>query len=80
MSVFSISTECRRNLLVNVDFPGTDIASLFSADAEHCQLLCTPSTPPVSSSAFFALTGPETTGTTQTTETDGVMYTDHTDL
>ncbi|KAM3597027.1 uncharacterized protein V6R79_024951 [Siganus canaliculatus] len=37
----SLSDECKRELLVNVDFPGTDITHLFSPDAEHCQHLCT---------------------------------------
>nr|XP_046233064.1 coagulation factor XI-like [Scatophagus argus] len=37
----SQSNDCKRELLVNVDFPGADIASLFSPDAEHCQQLCT---------------------------------------
>ncbi|KAG7245144.1 hypothetical protein INR49_023710, partial [Caranx melampygus] len=32
---------CRPNLLENVNFPGEDITSLYSPDAEHCQKLCT---------------------------------------
>nr|XP_046274228.1 coagulation factor XI-like [Scatophagus argus] len=38
---FSISQECRRELLENMDFPGTDIKFVYSPDAEHCQQLCT---------------------------------------
>ncbi|XP_029023387.1 coagulation factor XI-like [Betta splendens] len=37
----SFSQECVEPLQENVDFPGSDIASLFSPDAKHCQLLCT---------------------------------------
>ncbi|KAM3597120.1 uncharacterized protein V6R79_026379 [Siganus canaliculatus] len=37
----SFSQECRQELLENIDFPGTDITSVYSPDAEHCQLLCT---------------------------------------
>uniref|UniRef100_A0A3Q3KJG2 Apple domain-containing protein n=2 Tax=Monopterus albus TaxID=43700 RepID=A0A3Q3KJG2_MONAL len=37
----SFSQECNRELLENVDFPGTDITFLHSPDVEHCQLLCT---------------------------------------
>ncbi|XP_073319556.1 coagulation factor XI-like [Pagrus major] len=37
----SLSQECRRGLLANVNFPGSDITSLYSPDAEHCQYLCT---------------------------------------
>ncbi|XP_010730993.2 coagulation factor XI [Larimichthys crocea] len=37
----SFSEGCNRELLVNVDFPGTDITSLYSPDADHCQQLCT---------------------------------------
>ncbi|KAM8766839.1 plasma kallikrein-like [Acanthopagrus schlegelii] len=36
-----LGQECRRELLVNVDFNGADIKSLWSPDAEHCQYLCT---------------------------------------
>eukprot|EP00064_Thunnus_orientalis_P012099 superscaffoldBa00001815_g12133 len=38
---FSISSECSHELLENVDFPGTDIKSLYSPDVNHCQQLCT---------------------------------------
>ncbi|XP_071768712.1 coagulation factor XI-like [Centroberyx gerrardi] len=37
----SVSQECVREHLENVDFPGTDLTSVYSPDAEHCQLLCT---------------------------------------
>uniref|UniRef100_A0A667WRZ7 Apple domain-containing protein n=1 Tax=Myripristis murdjan TaxID=586833 RepID=A0A667WRZ7_9TELE len=37
----SISAECVRELLENVDFPGTDLTQLYSPDVNHCQLLCT---------------------------------------
>ncbi|XP_051247173.1 coagulation factor XI-like [Dicentrarchus labrax] len=37
----SISQECNSRHLVNVDFPGTDITSVYSSDAEHCQHMCT---------------------------------------
>uniref|UniRef100_A0A671U0R1 Apple domain-containing protein n=1 Tax=Sparus aurata TaxID=8175 RepID=A0A671U0R1_SPAAU len=36
-----VTTKCRRELQVNVNFPGADIKSLWSPDAEHCQYLCT---------------------------------------
>ncbi|XP_044192494.1 coagulation factor XI-like [Thunnus albacares] len=36
-----ISEECSHELLENVDFPGTDITSLYSPDVNHCQQLCT---------------------------------------
>ncbi|XP_054619410.1 coagulation factor XI-like [Dunckerocampus dactyliophorus] len=41
MSSLSLSQECIRDLLENVDFPGTDIKFEYSPDAEHCQHLCT---------------------------------------
>ncbi|XP_030002852.1 coagulation factor XI-like [Sphaeramia orbicularis] len=37
----NLCDECRPNLLENVDFPGTDITSLYSPDVNHCQQLCT---------------------------------------
>ncbi|XP_027142905.1 coagulation factor XI [Larimichthys crocea] len=37
----SLSNGCKRELLVNVDFPGQDITRLFSPDTKHCQQLCT---------------------------------------
>ncbi|KAG8005095.1 Coagulation factor XI [Nibea albiflora] len=37
----SLSNGCKRELLVNVDFPGHDIGQLFSPDVMHCQYLCT---------------------------------------
>lgn len=39
--LFSISLDCRRELLENVDFQGTDIEFLYAPDTEHCQQLCT---------------------------------------
>lgn len=41
VSLLCISSECSREFLENVDFPGTDITSVYSPDVEHCQLLCT---------------------------------------
>uniref|UniRef100_A0A8C5EIY0 Coagulation factor XI-like n=1 Tax=Gouania willdenowi TaxID=441366 RepID=A0A8C5EIY0_GOUWI len=38
---FSSCQECNEQLLENTDFPGTDIATLYSPDVRHCQLLCT---------------------------------------
>ncbi|XP_026156339.1 coagulation factor XI-like [Mastacembelus armatus] len=37
----SFSQECNQELLENVDFPGSDITSLYSPDVEHCRQLCT---------------------------------------
>ncbi|XP_037330863.2 coagulation factor XI-like [Pungitius pungitius] len=37
----SLSQECRRQLLEDVDFPGSDIQFVFSPDVDHCQQLCT---------------------------------------
>ncbi|XP_076610671.1 coagulation factor XI-like [Chaetodon auriga] len=37
----SLCQECQQELLENVDFPGTDITSVYSPDAQHCQQLCT---------------------------------------
>ncbi|XP_061672482.1 coagulation factor XI-like isoform X2 [Syngnathoides biaculeatus] len=37
----SLSQECQREFLENVDFPGTDIKFEYSPDAHHCQHLCT---------------------------------------
>ncbi|XP_042361910.1 coagulation factor XI-like [Plectropomus leopardus] len=37
----SFAQDCNQQLLENVDFPGTDITSLYSPDAEHCRQLCT---------------------------------------
>nr|XP_046274323.1 plasma kallikrein-like [Scatophagus argus] len=37
----TISQECRRQLLENTDFPGSDIKFLYSSDVDHCQQLCT---------------------------------------
>uniref|UniRef100_A0A671U255 Apple domain-containing protein n=1 Tax=Sparus aurata TaxID=8175 RepID=A0A671U255_SPAAU len=37
----SLGLECSRELLVNVNFPGADMKSPWSPDAEHCQYLCT---------------------------------------
>ncbi|KAE8282192.1 Plasma kallikrein [Larimichthys crocea] len=51
--------RCRRELLVNVDFPGQDITILFSPDAEHCQQLCTQH----SSCRFFSFIRPDSTRT-----------------
>ncbi|XP_061520931.1 coagulation factor XI-like [Phycodurus eques] len=41
ISSISSSQECHRELLENVDFPGTDIKFVYSPDAEHCQHFCT---------------------------------------
>ncbi|XP_068603531.1 coagulation factor XI-like [Brachionichthys hirsutus] len=41
ISSFSFGQGCIPELLENVDFPGTDIATLYSPDAQHCQMLCT---------------------------------------
>ncbi|XP_077364177.1 plasma kallikrein-like [Festucalex cinctus] len=41
VSSLSLSQECRRELLENVDFPGTDIKFVYSPDVQHCQYLCT---------------------------------------
>ncbi|XP_035537254.1 coagulation factor XI-like isoform X2 [Morone saxatilis] len=54
----SFSHECIRELLVNMDFPGTDIAYVFSPDAEHCQHMCTQH----SSCLFFSFLRPDWTG------------------
>ncbi|XP_056153955.1 plasma kallikrein-like [Lampris incognitus] len=35
------SEVCVKELLEDVDFPGSDLKFVFSPDAEHCQLLCT---------------------------------------
>ncbi|XP_073319557.1 coagulation factor XI-like [Pagrus major] len=37
----SLSQDCNPGHVVNVDFPGTDITSVYSPDADHCQQLCT---------------------------------------
>ncbi|KAM7372949.1 hypothetical protein PAMP_007837 [Pampus punctatissimus] len=37
----SFSQECRKELLENVDLPGTNITVLYSPDVKHCQQLCT---------------------------------------
>ncbi|XP_054462203.1 coagulation factor XI-like [Anoplopoma fimbria] len=37
----SFSQECNQQLLENIDFPGTDIRSVYSPDADHCQQICT---------------------------------------
>nr|XP_046233999.1 coagulation factor XI-like [Scatophagus argus] len=58
LSGLSQSHDCKRELLVNVDFPGTDIVSLFSPDAEHCQQLCTQH----SSCLFFSFLRHDWTG------------------
>ena len=41
--VVSISnlSDCKAQHEVDVDFPGTDITSVYSPDADHCQQLCT---------------------------------------
>uniref|UniRef100_A0A3Q2YLY3 Coagulation factor XI-like n=1 Tax=Hippocampus comes TaxID=109280 RepID=A0A3Q2YLY3_HIPCM len=36
-----IPVECQRELLENIDFPGTDIKHEYSPDVHHCQQLCT---------------------------------------
>ncbi|XP_061738497.1 plasma kallikrein-like [Nerophis ophidion] len=41
MGSLSLSQECLRDRLENVDFPGTDLKFLYSPDADHCQHLCT---------------------------------------
>lgn len=35
------SSDCQREFLENVDFPGTDIKFVYAADVTHCQHLCT---------------------------------------
>ncbi|XP_038581410.1 coagulation factor XI-like [Micropterus salmoides] len=37
----SFSQECSRELVKNVDFPGAEVSTPYSPDAEHCQQLCT---------------------------------------
>ncbi|KAK7896217.1 hypothetical protein WMY93_021542 [Mugilogobius chulae] len=37
----SSGQECRRELLEDVDFPGSDITSVYSPDVYHCQQMCT---------------------------------------
>uniref|UniRef100_A0A671U0U1 Apple domain-containing protein n=1 Tax=Sparus aurata TaxID=8175 RepID=A0A671U0U1_SPAAU len=37
----SLSQDCKTQHEVDVDFPGTDITSVYSPDADHCQQLCT---------------------------------------
>uniref|UniRef100_A0A671U051 Apple domain-containing protein n=1 Tax=Sparus aurata TaxID=8175 RepID=A0A671U051_SPAAU len=54
----SLGLECRRELLVNMNFPGADMKSLSSPDAEHCQYLCTQHP----TCLFFSFTGPDWTG------------------
>ncbi|XP_038581409.1 coagulation factor XI-like [Micropterus salmoides] len=41
LSFSQVPLECNRELLQDVDFPGTDIIFLPSPDADHCQQLCT---------------------------------------
>ncbi|XP_077599840.1 coagulation factor XI-like [Stigmatopora nigra] len=42
LTLISLSSqECKRELLQDVDFPGSDIKFEYSPDAQHCQLLCT---------------------------------------
>uniref|UniRef100_A0A8C8DNE1 Apple domain-containing protein n=1 Tax=Oryzias sinensis TaxID=183150 RepID=A0A8C8DNE1_9TELE len=41
LSSFAITEGCNRQLMQNVDFPGSDIKTFYSPDVEHCQLLCT---------------------------------------
>ncbi|XP_076611146.1 coagulation factor XI-like [Chaetodon auriga] len=53
----SLSLECRRKLIMNMDFSGKDIISLYSPDAEHCQHLCTQ----YSSCLFFTFLRPDWT-------------------
>ncbi|XP_057684479.1 coagulation factor XI-like [Corythoichthys intestinalis] len=53
----SSSQECTRELLENVDFPGTDIKFEYSPDARHCQHLCTQHP----SCLFFTFVRPEWT-------------------
>ncbi|KAJ8334664.1 hypothetical protein SKAU_G00403030 [Synaphobranchus kaupii] len=35
------SSECVRELQVDVDFPGSDILQILSPDVHHCQRACT---------------------------------------
>ncbi|KAJ8273104.1 hypothetical protein GJAV_G00097450 [Gymnothorax javanicus] len=37
----TLCEECVREVLENVDFPGTDILQILSPDVHHCQLACT---------------------------------------
>ncbi|XP_008419732.1 plasma kallikrein-like [Poecilia reticulata] len=48
------SFGCDPGLLLDWDFPGSDIKTLFSPDAEHCQHLCTQE----ASCLFWAFIGP----------------------
>uniref|UniRef100_A0A3P9Q3Q0 Plasma kallikrein-like n=1 Tax=Poecilia reticulata TaxID=8081 RepID=A0A3P9Q3Q0_POERE len=48
------SSGCDPGLLLDWDFPGSDIKTLFSPDAEHCQHLCTQE----ASCLFWAFIGP----------------------
>ncbi|XP_077446913.1 coagulation factor XI-like isoform X1 [Stigmatopora argus] len=41
LTSLSSSQECKRDLLQNVDFPGSDIKFEYSPDVQHCQQLCT---------------------------------------
>ncbi|XP_077364249.1 coagulation factor XI-like isoform X1 [Festucalex cinctus] len=41
VSSCALSKACRKDLLENVDFPGSDITNMFSPDVHHCQHLCT---------------------------------------
>ncbi|XP_077405611.1 coagulation factor XI-like [Vanacampus margaritifer] len=41
ISSLSLSQECQRELLENIDFPGTEIKFQYSPDVQHCQNLCT---------------------------------------
>ncbi|XP_053718881.1 coagulation factor XI-like [Synchiropus splendidus] len=41
LACLSASQDCSPALLENTDFPGSDVANVFAADAVHCQNLCT---------------------------------------
>ncbi|CAN9503807.1 unnamed protein product [Ophioblennius macclurei] len=53
----SFGQECDQQFLENIDFPGTDITSVYSPDVEHCQLMCTQHP----SCLFFTFLRPEWT-------------------
>ncbi|XP_032392270.1 plasma kallikrein [Etheostoma spectabile] len=59
LSICSLSfgQDCNQQLLENMDIQGNDITSLFSPDAEHCQLLCTQHP----SCDFFTFVRPDST-------------------
>uniref|UniRef100_A0A4W6FTZ3 Apple domain-containing protein n=1 Tax=Lates calcarifer TaxID=8187 RepID=A0A4W6FTZ3_LATCA len=53
--LFPFPQVCDHQRQENLDFPGSDVAVLFSPDAEHCQYLCTQH-PACTSTAFLKST------------------------